>query len=177
MPNTVLDKDGNKNMNPKLKHLTALVKLRYSREVYYMGEEDLIVREPVGYGDATTYQDVIYKGKHSYPENIIENFVMDYIVQPVDKSRATIQITTHFTAIDYPRFTLSKKRVGLMIDDTTVTKPEWSLFSDKKPISQPGVIKYKEWNRDLSAELLKELMGEPSPSDDVIDAFYAQKGS
>ena len=40
---------------------------------------------------------------------------MDYIVQPVDKKRDVLKLTTSFNAIDYPRFNLSKKKVGLTI--------------------------------------------------------------
>ena len=69
---------------------------------------------------------------------------MDYVVQPIDKKRNNLKITSTFTAIDYPRFTLSKKKVGLTIDDITVTKPEWSLFYDKKPKTVPGSINYIE---------------------------------
>lgn len=148
MPNTIIDEDGNQLKNPKLALLTPLVKLRYNRTVYYMGEKEITVREPIGCGDKVEYKDVTYS--NTYPNNIIENYVMDYIVQPVDKKRSSLTITTSFTAIDYPRFTLSKKKVGLNISNETITKPEWSLFQNK-PMDQAGLIKYVKWTSDLSA--------------------------
>ena len=74
---------------------------------------------------------------------------MDYIVQPVDNKRDVLKTTTSYTAMDYPRFNLSKKRVGLAITNDTVTKQEWSLF-ENKPMDKPGTIKYIQWNTDLS---------------------------
>lgn len=147
MPNTIIDENGNQLKNPKLALLTPLVKLRYNRTVYYMGEKEITVREPIGYGDKVEYQDVTYS--NTYPNNIIEDYVMDYIVQPIDKKRNSLTITTSFTAIDYPRFTLSKKKVGLNIGNETITKPEWSLFQNK-PMDQAGLIKYVQWTSDLS---------------------------
>ena len=78
MPNTIIDENGNQLKNPKLALLTPLVKLRYNRTVYYMGEKEITVREPIGYGDKVEYQDVTYS--NTYPNNIIENYIMDYIV-------------------------------------------------------------------------------------------------
>lgn len=50
MPNMVIDGEGNKIHNPRLRLLTPLVKLRYHREVYYRGDKEITVREPQGYG-------------------------------------------------------------------------------------------------------------------------------
>ena len=147
MPNTVLTDKGDKIKNPKLALLTPLVKLRYQRQVYYTGEKPIKVREPQGAGPETVYVDAEYK--ENYLENLIEDYIMDYIVQPVDKKRDVLKLTTTFTAMDYPRFNLSKKRVGLAITQDTLTKPEWSLYKNE-PIDQPGVIKYVRWTSDLS---------------------------
>lgn len=147
MPNMVIDDEGNQVHNPKLKLLTPLVKLRYHRQVYYTGDKPITVREPQGYGDTVTYVDKTYSNK--YPENIIEDYVMDYIVQPIDKKRDVLKLTTSFTAMDYPRFTLSKKKVGLTIAQGTKTKKDWSLYKDK-PMDIIGTIKYVEWTDKLS---------------------------
>lgn len=147
MPNIIHTNEGETIKNPKLALLTPLVKLRYNRQVYYMGDKPITVREPEGYGDTTVYVDKKYSNR--YPENIIEDYIMDYIVQPVDKKRDVLKLNTTFTAIDYPRFNLSKKRVGLTIDDTTVTKDEWSLY-ENKPLDNPGTIKYQQWTAALS---------------------------
>lgn len=152
MPNTILDEDGNIIKNPKLELLVPLVKVRYHREVYYTGEKEITVREPVGYGDTTTYVDRTYSP--NYPDNLIEDYIMDYVVQPVDKKRNTLEIATTFTAIDYPRFTLSKKKVGMAIDNDTITKPEWSIVNPGEPIDRPGTIKYIAWNTELSKKVL-----------------------
>ena len=145
MPNLIIDDEGNKIKNPRLKLLTPLVKLRYHREIYYTGKETITVREPQGYGDTTTYIDKTYSNK--YPDNIVEDYIMDYIVQPVDKKRDVLKLTTSFTAIDYPRFNLSKKRVGLTITDDTLTKKKWTLYQNK-PMDVAGVIKYEKWTAD-----------------------------
>lgn len=140
IPNTIIDDNGNQIKNPKLELLVPLVKLRYHRQVYYTGENEIEVREPVGYGDTTTYVDRTYSP--TYPDNIIEDYIMDYVVQPVDKKRNVLEIATNFTAMDYPRFTLSKKKVGLLIDNDTVTRPEWSIVNPGHPMDRPGMIKY-----------------------------------
>lgn len=148
MPNMIIDDEGNKVHNPKLKLLTPLVKLRYHREVYYRGDKEITVREPQGYGDKVVYIDKTYKP--TYPENVIEDHIMDYIVQPVDKKRDVLKLTTAFTAIDYPRFNLSKKKVGLAIgQDTLAEKEEWSLY-ENKPMDVPGTIKYQPWSNSLT---------------------------
>lgn len=147
MPNMIIDNQGNKIHNPKLALLTPLVKLRYRREVYYTGTEPITVREPQGYGDKVVYIDKTYS--NTYPDNLIEDYIMDYIVQPVDRKRNSLQISTQFTAIDYPRFNLSKKKVGLTIDNDTLTEEQWSLF-ENKPMDVPGTIKYQQWTQALS---------------------------
>lgn len=152
MPNTIIDNYGNSVKNPKLELLVPLVKVRYRRQVYYTGENEIHVQEPVGYGDAEVYKDRVYSPL--YPNNIIEDYVMDYVVQPVDKKRNVLEIATNFTAIDYPRFTLSKKKVGLLIDNDTITRPEWSIVNPGAPMDRPGMIKYKAWDKDLSKIVL-----------------------
>lgn len=147
MPNIIINDKGDKIKNPLQALLTPLVKLRYHREVYYTGEQPITVREPQGYGDQVEYVDKTYS--NVYPDNIIEDYIMDYIVQPVDTKRDVLKTTTTFTAMDYPRFNLSKKRVGLTITQDTLTKREWSLF-ENKPIDKPGTIKYIQWTSDLS---------------------------
>lgn len=148
MPNMIIDNEGNKIHNPKLRLLTPLVKLRYHREVYYRGDKEITVREPQGYGDKVVYIDKTYKP--TYPENIIEDYIMDYIVQPVDKKRDVLKLTTAFTAIDYPRFNLSKKKVGLTIgQDTLAENEDWSLY-ENKPMDVPGTIKYQPWSNSLT---------------------------
>lgn len=144
MPNIINDENGGTKKNPKLQHLTPLVKLRYHREVYYMGEQSITVREPQGYGDTVVYIDKVYK--NTYPDNIIEDYVMDYIVQPIDKKRDVLKLTTSFTAIDYPRFNLSKKKVGLNISQDTLTKKDWTLYQNK-PMDVAGTIKYEQWTK------------------------------
>ena len=147
MPNIIINDRGDKIKNPLQELLTPLVKLRYRREIYYTGETPITVREPVGYGDTVEYVDKTYS--NVYPDNKIEDYIMDYIVQPVDTKRDVLKTTTTFTAMDYPRFNLSKKRVGLTIGQDTLTKREWSLF-ENKPMDKPGTIKYVEWTTDLS---------------------------
>ena len=144
MPNIINDENGNTLKNPKLGLLTPLVKLRYHREVYYMGEQPITVREPQGYGDTVVYVDKVYS--NTYPDNVIEDYIMDYIVQPIDKKRDVLKLTTSFTAIDYPRFNLSKKKVGLAISQDTLTKKEWTLYQNK-PMDVAGTIKYEQWTK------------------------------
>lgn len=144
MPNVITDSNGVTQKNPKLALLTPLAKLRYHREVYYTGEQPITVREPSGYGDTVTYIDKIYS--NTYPDNVIEDYIMDYIVQPIDKKRDVLKLTTSFTAIDYPRFNLSKKKVGLTISQDTITKDEWTLYQNK-PMDVAGTIKYEQWTK------------------------------
>ena len=141
MPNIIINDKGDKIKNPLQELLTPLVKLRYHREVYYTGEQPITVREPQGYGDEVVYIDKVYS--NVYPDNIIEDYIMDYIVQPVDTKRDVLKTTTTFTAMDYPRFNLSKKRVGLTINQDTLTRDEWSLY-ENKPMDKPGTIKYTQ---------------------------------
>ena len=147
MPNMILNEQGDLIKNPLQGLMTPLVKLRYRREVYYTGEKPISVREPQGYGDTVVYINKTYS--NTYPDNLIEDYIMDYIVQPVDTRRDVLKTTTSYSAIDYPRFNLSKKRVGLAITEETLTKREWSLY-ENKPMDKPGTIKYVQWNADLS---------------------------
>ena len=94
-------------LNPKLEKLTPLTKLRYNRQVIYTGHEDAYVQIPEGYGDEVAYVEQVY-----HPGDLIENYVMDYIVQPLDKKRSGFEISIQFNAIDYPRFNLSKKKTS-----------------------------------------------------------------
>lgn len=150
MPNIIINDKGDKIKNPLQALLTPLVKLRYHREVYYTGETPITVREPQGYGDTTVYIDKTYS--NVYPDNIIEDYIMDYIVQPVDTKRDVLKTTTTFTAMDYPRFNLSKKRVGLSFSQDTLTKEEWSLFTNE-PMDVPGKIKYIKWDNNLLSRI------------------------
>ena len=129
--------------NPKLRLLTPLVKLRYERQIIYTGTEPIMVQTPQGYGDTTTYIDVEYR-----PGEVVERYVMDYIVQPSDKKRSGHEISVSFNAIDYPRFNLSKKKFGLTINEDTITRNEWSLF-DSEPMDVAGTVKYIQWDETL----------------------------
>lgn len=131
-------------LNPKLKLLTPLVKLRYNRQVFYVGQETIMVQEPIGYGDTTTYIEKEYN-----TNDIMENYVMDYIVQPLDKKRSEYEVSLNFTAMDYPRFNLSKKRFGLTINEDTITRDDWSLFKSE-PMSIAGSVQYIQWTQDMS---------------------------
>lgn len=147
MPNELNEAPASEDLihNPKLDLLTPLVKLRYLRQTFYMGDEECIVQTPSGYGDTTTYVDVVYQ-----PHSIVDEYVMDYIVQPSDKKRNGYEVSVNFSAIDYPRFNLSKKRFGLTVNDKTITRDAWSLF-DSKPMDVAGVVKYIQWNEELSS--------------------------
>lgn len=144
MPNTILDDEANKIKNPKLLLLTPLVRLRYRRTVYYTGTQPIKVREPEGYGDKVGYIEKTYN--NTYPDNIIEDYTMDYIVQPATRKRDNLKVDVDYVAIDYPRFMLSKKRVGMGMSSDTITKPEWSLFQNK-PLDVPGSVKYNKWSK------------------------------
>lgn len=163
MPNMIIDNNGNKVHNPKLKLLTPLVKLRYHREVYYRGDKEITVREPQGYGDKVVYIDKTYKP--TYPDNLIEDYVMDYIVQPVDRKRDVLKLTTMFSAIDYPRFNLSKKKVGLTIaQETMAADPDWSLYTDK-PIDIAGKIHYQLWTKEAYGQYSNIDKWDPARAD------------
>lgn len=133
--------------NPKLKKLTPLVKLRYRRQVFYTGTEPIKVQEPVGYGDALVFTTKTYSA--DYPNNIIEDYVMDYIVQPTQHKRSGVEVSVTYNAIDYPRFNLSKKKMGLTINDDTTTKGIWSLYKSE-PMSIPGTVQYIRWTEDMT---------------------------
>lgn len=135
--------------NPKLKLLTPLVKLRYRRQVLYTGEETIRVQEPVGYGDALVFTEKIYTPE--YPNNVIEDYVMDYIVQPTEHKRSGLEVSITYTAIDYPRFNLSKKKMGATINDETVTKGIWSLYKPE-PMSIPGSVQFIRWTEEMSEQ-------------------------
>ena len=146
MPNELEDTPASEDLmlNPKLEKLTPLVKLRYNRQIIYTGKEPIMVQTPQGYGDTTSYIDVEYR-----PGQIIEDYVMDYIVQPSDKKRSGYEVSVTFNAIDYPRFNLSKKKFGLTINEDTITRSEWSLF-EAEPMDVSGTVKYIQWNDALS---------------------------
>ena len=135
--------------NPKLKLLTPLVKLRYRRQVLYTGEETIRVQEPMGYGDALVFTEKIYTPE--YPNNVIEDYVMDYIVQPTEHKRSGLEVSITYTAIDYPRFNLSKKKMGATINDETVTKGIWSLYKPE-PMSIPGSVQFIRWTEEMSEQ-------------------------
>lgn len=146
MPNYINDETGNSVINPKLKLLTPLVKLRYRREVYYRGigdKETINTSEPNNLGEYGIFQAMTYP-RANEPDGMIEDYVMDYIVQPAQKNRSNLEISTQFNAIDYPRFNLSKKHFGLTFADESVTRSDWSIY-DKTPKSIPGTIKYIKW--------------------------------
>ena len=144
MPNELADAPASERWKPndKLEKLLPLTKIRYNREVYYTGDTEATVVVPEGYGDTTTYKEVTYYP--DYPRNLIENYVMDYIIQPLDKKREGHEVSLNFTAIDYPRFNLSKKKFGLTINEETITRKDWSIY-EKKPMDVPGTVKYLPW--------------------------------
>ena len=147
MPNYINDEDGNAILNPRMKLLTPLVKLRYRREVYYTGigdKAEINVNEPINLGEYGIFQQTTYP-RPGEPDGLIEDHVMDYIVQPTQKNRNNLEISTQFTAIDYPRFNLSKKHFGLTFADESVTHSDWSIY-DKTPMSIPGTIQYIKWD-------------------------------
>ena len=138
MPGDIVNENGETVKNPKLEKLVPLSKIRYNRTVRYMGDETISVPEPDG-------------STRTFPEadgnRLLEDYTMDYIVQPLDKSRQGIGINLTYTAIDFPRFTLSKKKVGLTFDDTTMTSQELSLYKNA-PLSVPGSIQYIPWKEN-----------------------------
>lgn len=135
MPCDIIDENGEKKKNPKLAQLVPLSKVRYNRTVRYMGKEEISVPEPDG-------------STRVFPEKdgnrLLEDYTMDYIIQPLDKSRQGIGISLTYTAIDFPRFNLSKKKVGLTFDENTITTQELSLYKNI-PLSVPGSIQYIPW--------------------------------
>lgn len=159
MPAVIINEDGEKNINPKLQILnrsvegldriinTGLVplsKVRYERLVRYMGTETISFPGPNG--ETIAYP----KNDGSHPDDyIIEDYIMDYIIQPLDKSRQSLKVDLTYTAIDYPRFTLSKKKLGFTTDKDTITTPELSIFTNI-PMSVPGKVQYIPWTAELA---------------------------
>lgn len=143
MPNDFSDAPASEELipNPKLELLTPLVKLRYNRQVIYTGQETIQVQVPVGYGDEVGYTEEEY-----HTGDLIEDYVMDYIVQPLNKKRSGFEISVQYTAIDYPRFNLSKKKMGLTINEDTITRDDWSLYEDE-PMDVPGTVQYTQWTQ------------------------------
>lgn len=146
MPGIIVDDNGETIKNPKLEKLVPLSRIRYNRTITYMGEETIGVPEPDG--TITYYPKNEGKNPKDYE---LENYTMDYIVQPLDKSRQSMNINLTYTAIDYPRFNLSKKKVGLTFDNTTLTTQELSLYKNV-PLSSPGAMQYIPWTEDLVAD-------------------------
>lgn len=144
MPGDIVTEDGQIIKNPKLSLLVPLSKVRYNRTVRYMGKEKISVPEPDG--TVITYP----KGDGTKPEDyLLEDYTMDYIVQPLDKSRQGIGINLTYTAIDYPRFNLSKKKIGLTFNNNTITTQELSLYKNE-PLSVPGSVQYIPWDIELA---------------------------
>ena len=158
MPAVIVDENGNKIINPKLQVLNRSVegleeaitsgliplsKVRYERLVRYMGKETIDFPGPNN--TTVTYP----KNDGLNPEDyIIEDYIMDYIIQPLDKARQSLKIDLTYTAIDYPRFNLSKKKLGFTTDQNTITTPELSLYTNA-PMNIPGKITYIPWSLDL----------------------------
>lgn len=138
MPCDIINEDGEKIKNPKLQFLLPLSKVRYNRTIMYLGEETVVIPEP----DGTT---------KVFPEEngnrMLEDYTMDYVIQPLDKARQGIGVNLLYTAIDYPRFSLSKKKVGLTFDQSTITSQELSLYKNA-PLSTPGSVQYIPWTEN-----------------------------
>lgn len=162
MPSYIINEEGEKVINPKLKVLrrkveglenrdisTGLIplsKVRYNRVVRYMGEE--IINFPGPDGTIVQYP----KNAGENPEDyIIEDYTMDYIIQPLDKARQSLKIDLTYTAIDFPRFNLSKKKLGFTIDQNTLTTPELSLWGNT-PMNVPGSVQYIPWTAELAQQ-------------------------
>lgn len=142
IPTSIIVDDVNIS-NPKLGNVSSLTKLRYERVMTYMGDDTIVIVEPVNNFEGDTAEITYKKG------DIMEHYTMDYIVQPFEQNRQDLQINNNFTAIDYPRHVLSKKKAGLIIDDNTITTPDISIWNNK-PIDVPGATKYIEWTNDLN---------------------------
>ena len=167
MPGMIVDDNGETIKNPKLEKLVPLSRVRYNRTITYMGEEIIGVPEPDG--------TVVYypKNEGKNPKDYeLENYTMDYIIQPLDKSRQSMNINLTYTAIDYPRFNLSKKKVGLTFDNTTLTTQELSLYKNV-PLSSPGVMQYIPWTEDLVADF--QRVGQVN-SADILSSQNANAG-
>jgi hypothetical protein len=146
MPRTVLTLNGEQIHNPKLELLKPLSKVRYQRIVRYMGTDKIAVPNPSVEGGVEYFP----KNEGKHPNDfIMEDYVMDYIIEPLQQSRQSSQIDMTYTAIDYPRFSLSKKRLGLTFGEQTITTPDLSLYKNE-PLSSPGSIQYIRWNNKLA---------------------------
>lgn len=142
MPCDIVNEEGETIKNPKLELLVPLSKVRYNRTIRYMGKESIGV--PNADGSTTIYPE-------ANGNRLLEDYTMDYIIQPLDKSRQGIGISLTYTAIDFPRFNLSKKKVGLTFDDTTITTQELSLYKNA-PLSVPGSVQYIPWSSSLASD-------------------------
>lgn len=148
MPTHIINKDGEQEYNPKLALIKPLSKVRYNRIIRYMGKDKIAVPNPRDEGGITYYPK--NEGKHP-SDYIMEDYTMDYIIQPLDKSRQNIGISLTFTAMDFPRFNLSKKKMGLTFDNNTITTPDLSLYKNK-PLSSPGSVQYVRWDSALAKD-------------------------
>lgn len=176
MPSFIVNEEGEKVVNPKLtliegKRISAgkqknnglvpLAKVRYNRVVRYMGEEFIDFPGPNG----TTIRYPKNDGEN--PEDyIIEDYVMDYVIQPLDKARQSLKIDLTYTAIDFPRFNLSKKKLGLTIDQNTLTTSELSIWGNT-PTSVPGSVHYIPWTEELAQQF---------QSSNAVSSLEALKG-
>ena len=183
MPNYINDADGNSIINPKMKLLTPLVKLRYRREVYYTGVGDksiVEVNEPINLGEYGIFQQTTYP-RPGEPDGLIEDYVMDYVVQPAQKNRNNLEISTQFNAIDYPRFNLSKKHFGLTFAEGSVTRSDWSIY-DKTPMSIPGTLQYVKWDASKYGQYSTVEVWDPANAsdypltEDQLDALLQNTG-
>lgn len=169
MPTYIINSEGQEEYNPKLALLKPLSKVRYNRIIRYMGKEPIAVPNPREEGGITYYPK--NEGKHPN-DYIMENYTMDYIIQPLDKSRQGLGINLTFSAMDFPRFNLSKKKMGLTFDNQTITTQDLSLYKNK-PLSVPGSIQYVRWDSDLAKNYqMKNYVG----SLDQLNGLDAQEG-
>lgn len=169
MPTYVINADGDKVYNTKLELLRPLSKIRYNRIIRYMGKEPIAVPNPRDEGGITYYPK--NDGKHPR-DYIMEDYTMDYIIQPLDKVRQGSGINLTFTAMDFPRFNLSKKKMGLTFDDTTITTQDLSLYKNK-PLSVPGSIQYVRWDSAFAKDY--QMTGYVG-SVDALNAVDANEG-
>ncbi len=148
MPTHIINADGVQEYNSKLALLKPLSKVRYNRIIRYMGKERIAVPNPREEGGISYFPK--NDGKHP-KDYIMEEYTMDYIIQPLDKSRQNQSISLAYTAIDFPRFNLSKKKMGLTFDEHTVTTQDLSLYKNK-PLNVPGSIQYIRWDSALAKD-------------------------
>lgn len=174
MPCDITNEYGETIKNPKLALLVPLSKVRYNRTIMYTGKDKISIPEPDG--TTTTYP----KNNGQSPEDfLLEDYTMDYIIQPLDKTRQGIGISLTYTAIDFPRFNLSKKKVGLTFDETTITTQELSLYKNA-PLSVPGSIQYIPWSDSLAkafqavgqVQLYNNLSSQAASEGDI---YYVQE--